>query len=199
MTMQPGIAVRTLAMMAALWAASSPASLLAQTTKAEADTKEKGKAKVELVELNTATEEQLATLPGVGPSLAKSIVEGRPYSSLADLDKVKGMGESKIAAIKDLVGFKPAPASASPATPRAKAETTKTTAAPKGKAALLGGKKININTASSADLQMLTGVGPARAQAIIDGRPYDKIEDIMKVKGIKNATFDKLKESITVK
>jgi competence protein ComEA len=38
-----------------------------------------------------------------------------------------------------------------------------------------------------------------KAQAIIDGRPYQKIEDIMKVKGIKEGTFNKIKDYITVK
>jgi DNA uptake protein ComE-like DNA-binding protein len=36
-------------------------------------------------------------------------------------------------------------------------------------------------------------------QGIIDGRPYEKIEDIMKVKGIKQGVFNKIKDLITVK
>jgi len=38
-----------------------------------------------------------------------------------------------------------------------------------------------------------------KAQAIIDGRPYEKIEDIMKVKGIQQGEFNKIKDLITVK
>ena len=41
-------------------------------------------------------------------------------------------------------------------------------------------------------------IGPVKAQAIIDGRPYKKTEDVMKVKGIKQGTFNKIKDSITV-
>jgi DNA uptake protein ComE-like DNA-binding protein len=37
-----------------------------------------------------------------------------------------------------------------------------------------------------------------KAQEIIDGRPYQKIEDIMKVKGIKAGIFAKVKDNITV-
>jgi competence protein ComEA len=38
-----------------------------------------------------------------------------------------------------------------------------------------------------------------KAQAIIDGRPYEKIEDIMKVNGIKQGEVNKIKDLITVK
>ena len=58
--------------------------------------------------------------------------------------------------------------------------------------------KVNINTASKDLLDALPEIGPVKAQAIIDGRPYQKIEDVMKVKGIKQATFDKIKDKITV-
>ena len=66
-------------------------------------------------------------------------------------------------------------------------------------AKLPSGKKLNINAASKEELDALPGIGPVRAQAIIAGRPYEKIEDIMKVKGIKQGEFNKIKDLITVK
>jgi competence protein ComEA len=45
---------------------------------------------------------------------------------------------------------------------------------------------------------MLPGIGPVKAQAVIEGRPYKKIEDIKKVKGIKEGEFNKIKDVITV-
>jgi competence protein ComEA len=62
-----------------------------------------------------------------------------------------------------------------------------------------GGALVDINTATLAELDTLPGVGPATAQRIVDGRPYGAIADLMRVKGIGQATFDKLKERITVK
>jgi len=58
---------------------------------------------------------------------------------------------------------------------------------------------VDINTATLAELDTLPGVGPSTAQRIIDGRPYGTIEDLMRVKGIGQATFDKLKAGITVR
>ena len=43
------------------------------------------------------------------------------------------------------------------------------------------------------------GIKPVKAQTIIDGRPYERIEDIMKVNGIKQEEFNKIKNLITVK
>ena len=58
--------------------------------------------------------------------------------------------------------------------------------------------RVNINTATAEELDTLPGIGPAMAQRIIEGRPYSSIEDIQRVKGIGQATFEKLKDLITV-
>ncbi|MBD3362422.1 hypothetical protein GF362_01755 [Candidatus Dojkabacteria bacterium] len=58
---------------------------------------------------------------------------------------------------------------------------------------------VNINTASSSELETLPGVGPSTATKIIQGRPYKQVDDLMNVKGIGEATFEKLKSLIIVK
>jgi competence protein ComEA len=170
------------------------------------------------VDLNMADQKALESLPGIGPALAKKIMEGRPYQSADDLSRIKGMNKSKIDAIKDKVTvaaakpMKPTPASpaakpqATPAPAAAKPEPTppvKKEAAPSQEAPaatkLAPGEKININTAPKENLDKLPGIGPVKAQAIIEGRPFEKIEDIMKVKGIKEGEFGKIKDLITVK
>lgn len=62
--------------------------------------------------------------------------------------------------------------------------------------------KVNINTADVAQLCTLSGVGESRAKDIIAYREqnglFETIEDIMNVSGIKEATFNKIKEEISV-
>ncbi|MCI7411802.1 ComEA family DNA-binding protein [Helicobacter bilis] len=60
---------------------------------------------------------------------------------------------------------------------------------------------VNINTASQKELMTLNGIGEAKAKAIIEYRTknrFKKIEDIMQVKGIGQAIFDKIKKDIVV-
>ena len=54
-----------------------------------------------LIDINTATLEELEEIIGVGPALAQRIIEARPFNSLDDLIKVKGIGEITLQKIKD--------------------------------------------------------------------------------------------------
>lgn len=58
---------------------------------------------------NTATVDEIMLLPGVGQVLAERIVEGRPYKSVEDLQRVPGVGGKVFAALKDSVLIAPAP------------------------------------------------------------------------------------------
>ncbi len=65
-----------------------------------------------------------------------------------------------------------------------------------------GRRKVNLNTAKKDELMTLRGVGEAKADDIIRYREshggFQKIEDIMKISGIKEAAFQKIKDDITV-
>lgn len=75
-------------------------------------------------------------------------------------------------------------------------------AAGEGTQSTVTGQAVNINTAGLAELDALPGVGPATAQAIIDDReangPFTAPEDLMRVSGIGEKKFEKLKSSICV-
>ena len=56
-----------------------------------------------LVNINTATEQQIETIPGVGPALAVRIIAGRPYSTVSDIDRVKGIGPAKMTTLRSYI------------------------------------------------------------------------------------------------
>lgn len=59
--------------------------------------------------INTATEAELQRLPGVGPSLARAIIDWRekngPFRNMADLDAVPGIGEARLQQWEGLIVF----------------------------------------------------------------------------------------------
>lgn len=61
---------------------------------------------------------------------------------------------------------------------------------------------VNLNTATKDELVALPGIGPAKAQAILDHRkahgPFKSVEDLKDVKGIGAKRFEKLKPELTV-
>jgi len=61
---------------------------------------------------------------------------------------------------------------------------------------------VNINTATESELEKLKGVGPVKAKAIVEDRkkngPFKTTDDLKRVKGIGDKSFDALKSEITV-
>lgn len=193
-------AIAAVALFTALWASGS----FAQTTNVTKP--------AAMVDVNSADAKTLQTLPGVGSATAKKIIDGRPYKSISDLSKIKGLTDAKLSVLKDRLVFGPAVAAAATNTASvSKIKTSATTVAtnattatkPKAPSATLApGQTMNINTASAADLDKIPGIGPTKAQAIVDYRTqngnFKSIEDVQKVKGIKAATFAKIKDYIKV-
>ena len=56
-----------------------------------------------LININTATQAELETLSGVGPTTAENIIAARPYSSIDDLERATGIGQKTVEKLRDLV------------------------------------------------------------------------------------------------
>ena len=158
-------------------------AIQAQTAPQKTTAKEKAAATA-TIDLNKATAEELEELPGVGPATAKKIIAGRPYSKVDDLAKA-GVPARVITAIRSKVHVGEATAA------KSKAKSAGATE-PKAKS-----EKVNLNTADSAALEDLPGIGPAHAKAIIAARPFKSVDDLERVKGLGKARIDALKDLVT--
>ena len=146
----------------------------------------------EQIDVNRAPADELRRLPGVGPSLAEALIEERgraPFSGTADLERVPGVGEVTARRLAPHLRFEPgAPRSAS-----APATSVSTGCPP-------GGARIDLNRASRAQLESLTGIGPALAARIIDDRsengPFETPEAVTRVRGIGARSLARFRERV---
>ncbi len=126
------------------------------------------------------------TIPS-GKRIGDAIAAAGGLSEEADTDKI---GQSVNLAAKLLDGAKlyiPKKGDSSP--------VSRPGSPGSGNTSALG---ISINTATASELDSLPGVGPATAKKIIDNRPYQTLEELVRKKVISQSLFEKLKDKLTL-
>ncbi len=156
------------------------------------------------IDLNHSDVEQLNGLPNVGASTAQAIVDYRTahgcFRDVDELQNVKGFGGSKFDVVKDHIRvdvkgcvFKDGGGESSDK-PSGRKKSKRGGAA--------DGKPVDINTADEDELDALPGIGKAMARKIIqyreDNGRFSSIDEITNVPGVKESTFEKFKDYITV-
>jgi competence ComEA-like helix-hairpin-helix protein len=174
----------------------------------------------ERIDLNSAPAHEIARLPKLGPAVARAIVqarvEGGGFSSLADLDRIPGIGPILLAAIAPHAGFgdtnriRRAPPSVggraravSPAPPLAPLVAVSAESGPSGPASGPStGPPVRVNSATERDLMRLPGIGSARAKAILAYRqangPFASVGDLEKVPGLTRRLVRQLASQVVV-
>uniref|UniRef100_A0A8C8ZH24 Endonuclease/exonuclease/phosphatase family domain-containing protein 1 n=1 Tax=Prolemur simus TaxID=1328070 RepID=A0A8C8ZH24_PROSS len=158
----------------------------------------------ERLNINTATEEELMTLPGVTRAVARSIVEYREYiggfKKVEDLALVSGVGATKLEQVKFeiCVSSKGSSAQHSPSSLRRDLLAEQqphhlATAVPLT-------PRVNINTATPAQLMSVRGLSEKMALSIVDFRrehgPFRSVEDLVRMDGISAAFLDRIRHQV---
>lgn len=163
----------------------------------------------ERVDLNTASAAEIARLPRVGPGLARRIVSDRstrgPFHTLADLDRVPGVGAGILRDLQPWVvqgGGAAAGGVGATAGPGAGGllGVAPLPSAPPGPPA---GAPVDLNLATEAELLRLPGIGPTRARAIVAYRQsrgsFASVEELVRVPGVGPATLARLAGLVQVR
>lgn len=154
------------------------------------------------VNVNTASAEELDTVPGIGPALAARIIAHRDqngaFRSVSDLQDVRGIGPRSIERMAPsltvtgdtVTGDTPA---------QTESQDAPTVTAP---TVVVTSRQVDLNTATAQELESLPGIGPALAGRIIAFRnehgPFRSTDEVMLVRGIGEGTFEAIADLITV-
>lgn len=145
------------------------------------------------IDLNRASVDELAQLPGIGLITARRIVEDRtrhgPFRSVADLDRVRGIGTRTLERLRRWVFVAPrTDGEVPPSTNDRRIEP-------------VSERKLDINRATAEELDRLPRIGPVLAERIIAARkeqPFVSVDDLQRVPGIGPKTINTLRPYISV-
>ena len=93
----------------------------------------------------------------------------------------------------------PAPAAPTKPVPTAPTAPTKPTAPVAGPPNAAKGVLVDLNSATAAELDALPGIGAARADAIVKGRPYKGKDELVQKKILSKSVYDGIKDKVIAK
>ncbi len=150
-------------------------------------------------DINAADSAALESVTGIGPSKARAILEYRtrngPFRTIEAVAEVSGVGPATLANIR-VAGFCVGGGStASGETAASRPAPSEPTAAEEPQI----GKCTDINSATAAMLESITGIGPSKARAILDfiqrNGPFTAIDQVGRVSGIGPATLRNIRQA----
>ena len=151
----------------------------------------------ERIDPNTAGEEDLDRLPGVGPVVAGRIVQVRrdrgPFAEPSDLLAVPGVGPATLARITPYLEWPPQPQLGRSGRPP-RPHTDPTPRKP---------VRVDLNRASREELERLPGVGPVMAERILGLREslgrFRGLAELQSIRGIGSATIERLRPLVIIR
>jgi competence protein ComEA len=159
----------------------------------------------ERIDADRAAAVELARLPRIGLALAKTIVANRQahgaFGSLEALDRVPGIGPGLIAAIRDKVAFSDGVRGQHGSTAPVPGPAASSTVAMTSPSSQAADAPLDLNTATTSELEALPGIGPARARSILAFRErhgsFSTVADLGRVPGLGSAAVAKLRDRVT--
>ncbi|CAH1779507.1 unnamed protein product [Owenia fusiformis] len=161
----------------------------------------------ELMNINTASEEQLMTLPGINRSTAHNIIDYRRqiggFKKVEDLALVSGVGATKLTMIRFeiCVGNKKTSRGSTPRDSNPDL-TIVEESRPASRIRSAMFNKINVNTSNVFQLMKVKGIGQNIAENIVDYRErkgqFRSIDELVKVKGIGHALLSAIRTQVCI-